>query len=139
MAGKFSNRPTIYNGVRYPSKTEADFAATLDIRVRARDIKGWTRQLTFPLYNAEGEIFTRFTIDFCVEHLDGSLEYVEVKYSHDAVSRDFKFRWELFVMQHGPAIREKGGSYRIDYKYDKNMKSTSRKSKRSRKKVIYLK
>jgi hypothetical protein len=40
---KFNNRQTEYGGVIYHSQKEADYAAELDLRLRAKDIDGWER------------------------------------------------------------------------------------------------
>ncbi len=46
---KFRNVPTRYNGVRYDSIAEADYAALLDIWMIGEHILGWLRQVTFQL------------------------------------------------------------------------------------------
>ena len=46
---KYHAKKTIYNGVRYDSAKEADFAQTLDLRQRAGEITFWLRQIPFQL------------------------------------------------------------------------------------------
>ena len=38
---------TDYNGAVYDSKLEAGYAQELDLRIRAKDLKSWERQVAF--------------------------------------------------------------------------------------------
>ena len=75
---KYGAKSTIYNGVCYHSKKEAGYAQELDLRVRAKDIKSWERQVRIDL-KVYGQHITNYYIDFVITHNDGSLEYVEIK------------------------------------------------------------
>lgn len=57
---------------------EAAFAAELDLRVKAKDIKGWDRQVKIPL-DVNGRNIANYYCDFVLHHNDGSDEYVEIK------------------------------------------------------------
>lgn len=46
---KYHAKPTDYGGVRYDSKAEAEYAAMLDLQLATHDIRGWERQVEFPL------------------------------------------------------------------------------------------
>jgi hypothetical protein len=46
---KYHARRTEYNGERYDSKAEAEYAATLDLLLKSREIKDWERQVLVPL------------------------------------------------------------------------------------------
>lgn len=89
---KFSARRTGYNGCSYASKAEARHAATLDVLLRGGAIKGWTRQVPIPL-SVNGRPVCRYVVDFRVEHLDGRIEWVEVK-GHE--TPEFKLKRKLF-------------------------------------------
>ena len=67
-----------YNGVTYDSKSEARYAMELDLRLKAGDIRGWTRQVYMPLL-VNGTVVCRMVIDFQIVHKDGRVEYVEIK------------------------------------------------------------
>jgi hypothetical protein len=97
---KYSNNPREYNGIRYQSTLEAEYAAKLDLRVRANEIRSWKRQVEIPLnikfvdnlpiLTDEPELelkkqgikflhIANYFMDFIITHNDESLEYVETK------------------------------------------------------------
>ena len=84
-------KKTEYRGVYYHSKLEADYAAELDFRVKAKDIKSWERQVRVPII-ADGVHFGEYVVDFLIHHNDGSFEYVECKGRGLGVGMN-KFRW----------------------------------------------
>src|ERR1035437_9999650 len=75
---KYRNIKQTYDGYNYDSKFEASYAAELDIRVRAKDIKSWERQFKIAL-GANGFHFCNYYCDFRVLHNDKSYELVEIK------------------------------------------------------------
>jgi hypothetical protein len=75
---KYRAVSSTYNGVQYHSKAEAAYAAQLDLRVKARDIKRWERQIKCDL-RVNGYHITNYYVDFKVFHNDGSEELIEVK------------------------------------------------------------
>ena len=75
---KFGNRASDYNGVIYDSAFEAEYAQELDLRVKAKEIAGWRRQVKISIDIDEFHICNYFC-DFEIEHFDGSFELVEVK------------------------------------------------------------
>lgn len=89
---KYHNIKTEYNGVKYDSRREADFAMELDWRVKAKDIKGWERQIRIPLI-VNGKKICVYVMDFVITNNDNSLEYVEVKGFKTAV---WKLKYKLF-------------------------------------------
>lgn len=90
--GKYNAKMTQYNGVNYHSQMEANYAAELDLRVRGRDIKKWSRQIPIHL-SVYGKEIALYVIDFKIEHNDGSIEYVEVK---GFETSEWKIKWRLF-------------------------------------------
>lgn len=77
-ANKFNNKRQVYNGSKYMSQFEADFAQELDERVKNGEIKGWTKQFRISI-DINGYHITNYFVDFCIEHLDQSFELVETK------------------------------------------------------------
>lgn len=75
---KFNAKRQNYNGHQYDSRAEAQVAAELDLRVKARDIRGYRRQVTVPLI-VNGKRVCAMRVDFVLEHNDGSEEHLEVK------------------------------------------------------------
>lgn len=89
---KYNARKTLYRGVTYDSAREAKYAFELDMRKRAGQIKAWDRQVPIAL-EAYGRPICKYKIDFIIIHLDGHLEYVEVKgYETDV----WKLKWKVF-------------------------------------------
>ena len=82
---------TFYDGYCYDSKKEAGYAQMLDIRIKANDIKEWSRQYPIKVSINGKWIFT-YKIDFKIIHNDDSIELIEVKgFSTDY----FRFKWKI--------------------------------------------
>lgn len=89
---KFGAKRQLYEGHTYHSKKEAGYAAELDLRQRAGDIKGWERQVKIDL-RVNGYHITNYFVDFLIIHNDGTNEYVEVKGFETDV---WRIKWRLF-------------------------------------------
>lgn len=80
---KFGAKKTIYKGVTYDSKKESEYAQILDGLKKEKKIKGWERQVRFPLpdlnYLTKGSMRSYYAVDFLVTTLDGAKHLVEVK------------------------------------------------------------
>jgi hypothetical protein len=92
---KYRNIRTELGGVTYDSKFEASFAAELNLRLRAKDIKKVERQVRLELFSGRFHICD-YKIDFVVTHNDGVKEYIEVK---GVETRDWKLKWKLLEAQ----------------------------------------
>ncbi|MBI5402470.1 MAG: DUF1064 domain-containing protein [Ignavibacteriae bacterium] len=90
---RWSNSKThTYNGFQYDSGFEASYAQELDLRIKAKDIKSYERQVTLELI-VNGYIVCTYRIDFIIHHKDGTLEYIECKgYATDY----WRLKWKLF-------------------------------------------
>lgn len=90
---KWSNaKKQEYNGFRYDSGFEANYARELDLRVKAKDIKSYDKQVNLDLI-VNGYIVCQYRIDFIIHHNDGITEYIECKgYQTDV----WKLKWKLF-------------------------------------------
>jgi len=71
---KYRNKPAWYDGIRYDSQLEADYAHGLDIKQKAGAITGWTRQVKFRI--AENRTHR---VDFLILKPDKTFEFVECK------------------------------------------------------------
>ena len=67
-----------YNNFLYDSKFEAQHAQDLDLMIKAKEIKSYEQQKTLDLI-VNGYIVCTYRIDFIVYHLDGTIEYQELK------------------------------------------------------------
>lgn len=69
-----------YNNYNYDSKFEAQVAAELDLRVKAKDIKSWERQFTVEIISPiTGNLICKHRVDFRLLLNDGSYELLEAK------------------------------------------------------------
>lgn len=82
----------IYNNQKYDSGFEAGYAAELDLRQKAKQIKSWERQVKIPL-DVNGYHIANYFIDFVVYHLDGITEYVEIK---GYATETWRLKWKIF-------------------------------------------
>jgi hypothetical protein len=89
---KYRSKWTEYAGIKFQSKREADYCAELDLRIRAGELHAYRRQVPIALTVNE-KLICRLIIDFELRHVDGSLEYVEVK---GLPTPAFRLKWKLF-------------------------------------------
>lgn len=92
FGNKYNNTSQLYDGNRYDSKKESEFAKQLDLRVKAKDIKNWERQIKIPLA-VNGKHITNYYIDFRITNNDDSREYIEIKGFETEV---WRLKWKLF-------------------------------------------
>jgi Protein of unknown function (DUF1064) len=92
QVSKHRNVRTEYNGCMYQSAKEAKYAAELDLRMKAHDIRSWGRQVPVPM-RVNGKRVCKYVIDFVIYHNDGAVEYVEVKGREEPL---WKLKWALF-------------------------------------------
>ena len=88
---KYHAQSSEYGGSIYHSKFEAGYAQELDLRVKAKDIKSWERQIPLEL-KINGQKICTYKIDFVIEHNDGSHEYVECK---GFETPEWKLKWKI--------------------------------------------
>lgn len=77
MASKYGAIRTLFNGRSYASKSEAKWAMYYEAELKARRIAKIEYQPIIELTPRPNRI--KYVPDFLIYHLDGSLEYVEVK------------------------------------------------------------
>lgn len=109
----YKHKKTVYNGIKYHSGWEAEYAKELDLRKAAGEIKAWQRQVKIEInvlsdnrpiltdipaikLKESGKSFTHicnYYIDFVITHNDNTLEYVEIK---GARMELWKLKFRLF-------------------------------------------
>jgi uncharacterized Zn finger protein (UPF0148 family) len=93
---KYGANRTEFNGKSYDSKFEAETAWSLEVRVKAGDIKSYDTQykVEMEVYRSDGvKAFTvNHKVDFRIHHNDGSFELYEAKGIETA---DYKMRRKL--------------------------------------------
>lgn len=71
---KFKAKPTECDGIKFPSKKEADYYQKLKLRVRAGEVAFFLRQVPFHL---PGNV--KYVVDFLEFHADETVHAVDVK------------------------------------------------------------
>jgi hypothetical protein len=101
---KFNQVKTTYNGQRYDSLGEAEFAQKLDMRLAGGTIRAWSRPAAIVLVNAptlRGRI--TYKPDFRVKELDGSVRFYDYKGSHITMTQAWRLKTKLWnVTQSDP-------------------------------------
>lgn len=92
VPSKYRSQVTVYDGMRFHSKREAEYAAELDVLKRAGEIRGWARQIAIPLV-VNGVRVAKIIVDFKIITREGRHEFHEVK-GH--TTKDWKLKWALF-------------------------------------------
>ena len=75
---KYRNVPTMYNGVRYDSKKEAEQAKRLDLLIEGGYVRSWQRQVRYRIV-VNGMRVCTYVCDFLVTMADGEVEVMDVK------------------------------------------------------------
>jgi hypothetical protein len=88
---KYGAKSTVYNGVKYPSIKEANYAKMLDWRIKGGEVKEWSAQPKFELIVNKQKICS-YKLDFRFTDHDGQIFYVEVK---GYPTREWKLKWKL--------------------------------------------
>jgi hypothetical protein len=88
---KMSAKGQYYNGSYYHSTGERDHAMMLDLRLKAKDIKEWKRQVKIEL-RVNGQFIASYYMDFLITHNDGTIELVEYKGMRTPL---FEMKWSL--------------------------------------------
>ena len=103
-ASKYGAKSSNYNGIQYHSKTEAGYAADLDLLKKAGEIKEWSRQIKISL-DVNGRHIANYYCDFRVVTKDGSIELHEVKGFETEVYRLKRLLLEATYLKEHPEIK----------------------------------
>lgn len=100
---KYKNKKTVYNGILYDSKREAEYACKLDCMLKKGLVKEIKRQVVFPYeikYIAGDKSFSKkgkYIADFVVTFVNGQTDVIDVKgYKTAKYKRDVKIMKKLF-------------------------------------------
>ncbi len=105
---------TDYNGAVYDSKLEAGYAQELDLRIKAKDLKSWERQVAFRFalvkegdrwVLTDGEIAGKqnmrlwtYYLDFIEHNIDGTRTFTEVKGRETTM---WRMKWRMLEAIYG--------------------------------------
>lgn len=95
---KFKAVKQTYNGYSYDSKKEAQKAAELDLLLKSKQIKSWTRQERIALKGENGTTVCHYKPDFTIFHNDGTIEILEIK-SKATMTSTWRLKWKLLEDQ----------------------------------------
>jgi hypothetical protein len=103
---KYSAKPTIYNGKKFPSIKEANYCKRLDISMKATSEKErvikYEMQVPFEVV-VSGAKICKYLLDFKVYYADGSIEFIDVKGVKTPV---YRIKKKLVEAIHGIKIIE---------------------------------
>ncbi len=89
---KFGAKRARYGNYVYHSRKEARYAADLDLRVKAGELRSWRRQVSFPLC-VNGKKVCSYIVDFIETAADGTETAVEVK---GFATETWRLKFKLF-------------------------------------------
>lgn len=92
---KYRNVRSEYGGRTFDSKAQAQYAAELDLRQRAGEIRAWIPEVSLPLPTSS----YRMRIDFMLIMADGSYRWQDVKGAPP--TRDWKLKQDLVRNAYG--------------------------------------
>ena len=92
---KYNNHSAVYNGRRYDSIKEANYAEELDWRIKAGEIKEVIPQFKADLRVNDKHV-CNYYVDFKVILPDGEVEFHEVKGGQATQTALWKLKWKLF-------------------------------------------
>lgn len=87
---KYNASSQEFNGRRYDSKKEAEYAEELEWRKKAGEISEVTPQFKIDI-RINGKHWRFYKVDFRVVLLDGTVQYHEVK---GFVTREWEMKWD---------------------------------------------
>lgn len=98
---KYNARKVILDGISFPSQHEADYYATLKLRVRAGEVEKFELQPVFvlqPAYKRNGKTVRaiKYIADFKVFYPDGRVEIVDTK---GVRTRDYRNKIKTLLKQ----------------------------------------
>lgn len=100
---KYKNVWTVYNGVKYQSKAEADYAKYLDSLLLNGVINNWDRQIIFKL-EIDGVKICSYILDFKIEYPD-RIDFVDIKGSKSTITDTFKIKQKLMKALHNTDVK----------------------------------
>jgi hypothetical protein len=104
---KYNNKHVSVDGMSFDSKKESEFYIQQKLRLRARDIKIFARQVPFILNEADnGNTPVILVLDFIVWENDGRIRYIDIKPAEDFKTDVYKVKKRLFESQSGLMIEE---------------------------------
>lgn len=97
---KFGNKKTTFQGLTYDSGKEAQYAQTLELLKRAKQIKDYQRQIKFSLDwgGEKRKHICNYIADFVVTLPNGNKEIHEVK---GFATEIFRLKWKMVEAQYG--------------------------------------
>lgn len=97
VRNKYGNKTAIFDGYRYDSQKEANYAAQLFYRVKAGELAEVKRQHKLSL-DIDGQHIANYYVDFRVTYPDGREEFHEVKGFPTA---EWQLKWKIACAIYG--------------------------------------
>lgn len=99
---KFNAKKTVFNGIKFDSKKEANYYAELLLRQKAGEIASIDRQPQFVLvppyeHNGQKVRALKYIADFKVTYPDGTVEIIDVK---GYKTKEYKLKKKMLLQQY---------------------------------------
>ena len=102
---KYNANKCVYDGFKYDSIREAEFAQALDLLMRAGEVKEWQRQVVYSI-DINGQHICKYIADFVVHYHTRPIEVIDVKSAYTAKLPVYRLKKKLMAAVHGVIIRE---------------------------------
>lgn len=100
------NTPTEFNGMRFDSKAEAEYAALLELQVKGGHLRWWLRQIPVWL----GTPQNRYRVDFLVCDPAGGLVFIDVKGMVKPADRKMLELWSVYGPEKLIFVKRRGAT-----------------------------
>ncbi len=114
LKNKFHAKKTEYKGIKYASGREAKKAWDLDMLVRGEVILRWERQAKEELFGINKSKICSYYVDFKIFHVDGTIEYLEIK-SKPTATPEWKLKWKLLEDKYKQEVLDKKIILTVEY------------------------
>jgi len=105
-ANKYGAKPVVYDGHKYPSTKEANYAVMLDWKKKTGLIRGYKKQVPLKI-EVNGQHMCKYIADFVVEENDGTITYIDTKgYRYGVVYDLFRLKKKLIFVTLGIDVVE---------------------------------
>lgn len=111
---KYHAKKTMFEGVKYDSKKEANKAVELLMLKKAKQIKDFEAHKKIELYGMNDVKVCNYFADFWITHNDGTIEILDIK-SKITETSTFRLKWKLLESKYKYEIKQGLVKLTIEY------------------------
>lgn len=91
---KYNAKKTMFEGMKYDSKKEANKAVELSMLKKSKQIKDFEAHKKIELFGQNGTRVCNYFADFWITHNDGTIEILDIK-SKITETSIFRLKWKM--------------------------------------------